>query len=122
MVRPGGWVIVSDHMTDEDRDASAWHEEIERLRDPSHWACLTPGRLRALGERAGLELDEEQLIPFELSFEGWRDRSSGGAGAAALIDRLLTEAPASAERFRVLGEGKERRLALCLALMRWRRP
>jgi SAM-dependent methyltransferase len=122
VVRPGGWVIVSDHMTDEDREASAWHEEIERLRDPSHWACLTPARLRALGERAGLELDHEQLIPFELPFAGWRDRSSGGPGAAGLIDRLLTEAPPSAERFRVLGEGDGRRLALSIALMRWRRP
>jgi hypothetical protein len=34
----------------------------------------------------------------------------------------LSEALASAERFRVLGEGDERRLALCIALMRWRRP
>lgn len=122
VVRPGGLVIVSDHMADEDRGASAWHEEIERLRDPSHWACLTPARLRALGERAGLELDTEQLIPFELPFTGWRERSSGGPGAAPLIDRLLDEAPASAKRFRVLGEGDERRLALVIALMRWRRP
>lgn len=121
VVRPGGWVILSDHMTDEDGEAAAWHEEIERLRDPSHWACLTPGRLRALGEAAGLELDQEQLIRFELGFEGWRDRSSRGPGAAALIDRLLTEAPASAESFRVCGEGEERRLALRISLTRWRR-
>jgi SAM-dependent methyltransferase len=121
VVRPGGWVILSDHMTDEDGEAVAWHEEIERLRDPSHWACLTPRRLRALGEAAGLELDEEQLIPFELGFESWRDRSSGGPGAASLIDRLLDEAPPGAESFRVLGEGEERRLALRISLTRWRR-
>ncbi|MGV1048382.1 MAG: class I SAM-dependent methyltransferase [Solirubrobacterales bacterium] len=121
VVRPGGWVILSDHMTDEDGEAAAWHEEIERLRDPSHWACLTPRRLRALGEAAGLELDAERLIPFQLGFEGWRDRSSGGPGAAALIDRLLGEAPAAAESFRVLGEGEERRLALTISLTRWRR-
>jgi SAM-dependent methyltransferase len=122
VVRPGGWVIVSDLMTDEDREASAWHEEIERLRDPSHWACLTLGELRALGERAGLELDTEQLIPFELDFAAWRDRSSGGQASAELIDRLLAEAPPCAERFRVLGRGDERRLALEIALLRWRRP
>ncbi len=54
VVRPGGWVIVGDHVTDADGDAAAWHEEIERLRDPSHWACLTPDRLRAMGEEVGL--------------------------------------------------------------------
>jgi SAM-dependent methyltransferase len=122
VVRPGGWVILSDHLTDEDGDAAAWHEEIERLRDPSHWACLTARRIRALGEAAGLELDQEQIIPFELDFEGWRERSSGGPGAAPLIDRLLAEAPASAESFQVLGEGVDRRLALRISLTRWRRP
>jgi ubiquinone/menaquinone biosynthesis C-methylase UbiE len=121
VVRPGGWVIVSDHTTDEDGSAAAWHEEIERLRDPSHWACLTPRRLRGLGETAGLELDSEQLIPFELGYDGWLLRSSGGPAAAPLIDRLLGEAPASAESFRVLGEGAERRLALRISLTRWRR-
>ncbi len=122
VVKPGGWVIVSDHVTDEDRETSARHEEIERLRDPSHWACLTPGRLQALGARAGLELDIQQLIPFELDFVAWRDRSSGGPGAAGLIDRLLDEAPATAERFRVRGEGDERVLSLVISLNRWRRP
>jgi SAM-dependent methyltransferase len=122
VVRPGGWVIVSDHLTDEDADAAAWHEEIERLRDPSHWACLTPARLRRLGEAAGLELNLEQVIPFELGFDGWLVRSSGGPGARPLIERLLADAPPTAESFRVLGEGADRQLALRIGLDRWRRP
>jgi SAM-dependent methyltransferase len=122
VVRPGGYVVVSDHARDEDAALAAWVEEIERLRDPSHWACLTPARLRAIGAAAGLALDREELVPFELPFEGWRDRSSGGAVAAELIDRLLGEAPAGADAFRVLGEGAERRLLLRNMLFRWRRP
>lgn len=121
VVRPGGQVIVSDHARDEDPDVSAWVEEIERLRDPSHWACLTPSRMRSIGEAAGLVRGEEQLIPFELDFEDWRDRSSGGPAAAPLIDRLLAEAPPGAKAFRVLGEGAERRLALINMVFRWRR-
>ena len=42
VVRPGGWVVVGDHLTDADSDAAAWHQEIERLRDPTHWASQTP--------------------------------------------------------------------------------
>src|SRR5436853_1315348 len=57
VVRPGGAVVVADHITSADAGEAAWHQEIERLRDPSHWACLTPARLRALGERAGLVLE-----------------------------------------------------------------
>jgi ubiquinone/menaquinone biosynthesis C-methylase UbiE len=49
VVRPGGWVVVGDHLTDADADAAAWHQEIERLRDPTHWASQTAERLRAMG-------------------------------------------------------------------------
>jgi SAM-dependent methyltransferase len=122
VVRPGGWVAIADTARDADAAVAAWVEEIERLRDPSHWACSTPGRLGAIGEGAGLELDCEELLPFELDFEDWRDRSSGGKDAAPLIDRLLAEAPAGAEAFRVVGEGSERRLLLQNMLFRWRRP
>ncbi len=121
VVRPGGWIVVANHLTDADGDAAAWHEEIERLRDPSHWACLTRERLLAVGEAAGLKLDEEQVIPLDLDFDEWLVRGSGGPTATALIERRLTEAPASAESFRVSGEGKERRLALRNSVTRWRR-
>jgi SAM-dependent methyltransferase len=121
VVRPGGYVVVADHARDEDPDVAAWVEEIERLRDPSHWACLTPRRMRAMADAAGLTLDQERLLPFELDFEDWRDRSSGGPAAAPLIDRLLGEAPSGAEAFRVIGEGAERRLALINMVFRWRR-
>jgi SAM-dependent methyltransferase len=121
VVRPGGWVIVSDLLTDEDAAAQAWHQEIERLRDPSHWATPTPARLRAMGEAAGLELESEQLIPVELDYEDWLARGSGGEAEEELIDRLLEEAPEGAECFLVSGEAGQRRLVFRTMLLRWRR-
>jgi SAM-dependent methyltransferase len=122
VVRAGGWVLVSDHVTDEDADAAAWHEQIERLRDPSHWACQTPARMRAEGEAAGLELDEERLLSIELDFDDWLARGSGGAASAALIDNLLERPPPGAESFRVLDGDGGRRLALRYWVGRWRVP
>lgn len=122
VVKPGGLLVVADHVTDDDGAAAAWHEEIERLRDPSHWACLTPSRLAALGERAGLEPDLDQVIPFEIDFEEWLNRGSGGPANAELIERLLGEAPATVESFVVTGEGDGRLLALRNSVHRWRVP
>lgn len=122
VVRPGGWVIVSDLLTDEDADAQAWHQEIERLRDPSHWATPTPARLRAMGAAVGLEPESEQLIPVELDYEDWLERGSGGESAAELINRLLEEVPEGAESFLVSGEPGQRRLLFRTMLLRWRRP
>lgn len=120
VVRPGGLVVVADHVTDDDGDAAAWHEQIERLRDPSHWACLTPARLAGLGVRAGLEPDLDRVVPFEIDFGEWLERGSTGRANAALIERLLGEAPATVESFVVFGEGSSRRLALRDSVHRWR--
>jgi hypothetical protein len=58
---------------------------------------MTLERLRGLGERAGLELDEERLVPLDLDFGEWLGRGSGGIASAPLIERLLAEAPGREE-------------------------
>lgn len=121
VVRPQGRVILMDHVVDVDAGAAAWSQEIERLRDPSHWACLPITRLRALAERAGLELEREEVFPMAMDFEDWLARGSGGAGAGPLIERALAERPEGAECFRVLEREGRRVLALQMWLARWRR-
>jgi ubiquinone/menaquinone biosynthesis C-methylase UbiE len=122
VVKPGGLVIVADHVTDEDGDAAAWHEQIERLRDPSHWACLTVSRIEGLAEQVGLEPDLDRVVPFRIPYDEWLNRGSGGPGNAALIERLLGEMPAAVESFVVSGEGDGRHLALRNSLHRRRVP
>jgi SAM-dependent methyltransferase len=121
VVRPGGWVIVSDFIADPDREVYAAVEEIERLRDPSHWSCLTAEQLHAAGEACGLELESEQLIPFDLDYDDWLRRGSGGPAAAGLIEQLLGRLPAGSGCFRVFESAAGRRLALINSLTRWRR-
>ena len=122
VVRPGGWVVVSDFIADPDRDVYAAVEEIERLRDPSHWSCLTAAQLRAIGDPFGLELESERLVPFDLDYDDWLRRGSGGAAAGALIDELLERLPSGSGCFRVYEAESGRRLALVNSLTRWRRP
>jgi SAM-dependent methyltransferase len=102
VVRPGGLVLIADHVTTTDGASAAWHQEIERLRDPSHWACLTPEALRATGERAGLTLVSERRIPFSLDFEEWLTRGTGGPQMRGLLEQLLRERPEGAASFRVV--------------------
>jgi SAM-dependent methyltransferase len=122
VVKPGGWVVVADFVTDDDGEAAAWQEQIERLRDPSHWALLTPSRIAALADRAGLEPDIDRVIPFEIDYDEWLSRGSGGPANAELIERLIGEKPATAESFHVSGAGDGRLLAYRNALFRRRVP
>jgi SAM-dependent methyltransferase len=122
VVKPGGLAIVADFVTDDDGAAAAWQEQIERLRDPSHWALLTPSRIAALAERTGLEPDIDRIVPFEIDFDEWLNRGSGGPANAELIERLRSEAPPNAEGFIVSGEGEDRTLRYHNSLHRWRVP
>jgi SAM-dependent methyltransferase len=120
VVRPGGAVVVADHVTSADADVAAWHEEIERLRDPSHWACLTPARLRALGAAAGLVLEREEISPLSIDFEEWIGRGSGGEAARDLIAAALAER--SPPEFRLVDGPEGRRLELRYWVSVWRLP
>ena len=116
VVAPGGSVVVCDHVADDDRAAFAWSQEIERLRDPSHWATLTVDELRSLG--TGLELEEEVVVPFVIDYDQWRRRGSGGDAARTLIDAAVSAPPPGAACFRRDGGS----LALRVWMGRWRRP
>jgi SAM-dependent methyltransferase len=122
VVRPGGAVVVSDLVADRDADAAAWREEVERLRDPSHWACLTPERLREVGATAGLVVEQEEIVPVDIDFDDWLARGSNGRAAAGLVERLLDERPTGVKSFRVVQDENERRLHQRYLLVRWRRP
>ena len=104
VVKPGGVVVLADHVADDDPAAAAWAQEIERLRDPSHWASLTLGALRDLGAQAGLELEQEQVHPLTLSWSEWLERGSGTVTARPLIEQLLGDEPQAADAFRKVGD------------------
>ncbi len=122
VVRPGGHVILADHIADEDAEAAAWSQEVERLRDPSHWACLTVPRMWALAGQARLAFELERLVPLELDFGDWLGRASGGPSAAALIERAVAERPEGTECFRLAQRDGRRVLRLRMWASRWRRP
>jgi SAM-dependent methyltransferase len=121
VVRPGGQIVLADHIAAADPDAAAWAQELERLRDPSHWASLSLTRARALAAQAGLELEAERVFPIRLDFEEWLTRGSGSVTAAAEIEWVLAERPEGVECFRISEHDGCRMLELQMWMARWRR-
>ena len=102
LCRPGGVVVLCDHTTDPDPDRAAWHNEIERLRDKTHTACLTPGAIVDLLAAAGLDDIRVREEAFTLDFDEWFDRGTPAAPKAQVRERLL--AGPGARGFRVVGQ------------------
>ncbi len=89
VVQRDGLVVVADHVTTADSAGMAWHQQIERLRDPSHWACLPIAAFEYMGERCRLELVETVTLPFRVDYEEWLMRGTGGEQYRTLIEDLV---------------------------------
>jgi 2-polyprenyl-3-methyl-5-hydroxy-6-metoxy-1,4-benzoquinol methylase len=93
LLRPGGVLVLSDHLTDTDPDRATQHEWIERARDRTHTRNLTSGALVDLLAQTGLvnlRLVEEA---FTLNFDEWFDRGTPGAPKSEVRARLLAGPP-----------------------------
>jgi SAM-dependent methyltransferase len=121
LVRPGGRIVVADHIADEDGEPRAWAQEVERLRDPSHWASLPVDRLRDVGRQSGLELIGERRLGYELDFADWLVRGTSDPRAHELVERALTERPSGTGAFGVERRGSGRVLTLQIWVGAWRR-
>jgi hypothetical protein len=98
-------VVVCDHTTDSDSRRAAWHNEIERLRDKTHTACLSTGALVDLLAAAGLEDIQAREESFTQDFDEWFDRGTPAAPKSEVRERLL--AGPGARGFRVAGQSAD---------------
>jgi SAM-dependent methyltransferase len=76
LLRPGGTLVISDHLTDPEPEAARHHEAIERGRDQTHITNLSGGQLVDLLYRAGLEQIAFIEESFVLDFDEWFDRGT----------------------------------------------
>lgn len=121
LVRAGGKVVVVDHLADEDSESRSWAQEIERLRDPSHWACLSVTHLRQMGNEAGLELASEHTFSFELDFADWLLRGTDDKSAHRLVELAIASRPAGTQCFTIRTDRGRRLLQLQMWLGVWKR-
>jgi ubiquinone/menaquinone biosynthesis C-methylase UbiE len=84
--RPGGSVTLIDMVAGGPR-----HDELERLRDPSHTRALPEEELRALFTAAGRETGSDAEWEQPMPVEPWLDQAETGDTARAEIRGALEE-------------------------------
>jgi SAM-dependent methyltransferase len=90
LLRPGGVLIVNDHLTDPDPSVAAHHAAIEVARDRTHTRNLTGGELVDLFARAGLVDVQYFEERFTLDFDEWFDRGTPSDSKEAVRSLLLS--------------------------------
>jgi 2-polyprenyl-3-methyl-5-hydroxy-6-metoxy-1,4-benzoquinol methylase len=108
LVRPGGILVVNDHITDPDPGVAAHHGAIEIARDRTHTRNLPEVELVDLFERAGLT--EVRLIEesFTLDFDEWFDRGTPIEEKATVRNWLVSGPTIRSFRPHVLENGSIR--------------
>jgi 2-polyprenyl-3-methyl-5-hydroxy-6-metoxy-1,4-benzoquinol methylase len=103
LIRPGGLVVLSDHVTDPDSSLADEHNAIERLRDRTHTRNFSSGAIVDFFASAGvgsISLSEEA---FTLDFDEWFDRGTPAASKLEVRDLILGSG--QPRGFRAVDEG-----------------
>ncbi|AMV39355.1 class I SAM-dependent methyltransferase [Planctomyces sp. SH-PL62] len=120
LVRPGGLIVLGDHITSPDPALARRHQEFEVGRDRTHTRNLTGGELVDLFADAGLNDVHYQEEAFALDFDEWFDRGSPSESKQSLREAL--ETGLDARGFRVApGQGATIRIECVYAIVRGRR-
>jgi SAM-dependent methyltransferase len=89
---PGGRLGVFDMTTSEITEVSAYHNVVERLRDPSHTRALPLSELVQILGLAGLQVDKVELLDYDLDVEDWIARAEQSADNAKQARQLIAAA------------------------------
>lgn len=71
VLRPHGRLVVADIVSSANREASALHNALEQLRDPTHVRMFSPSELLAALQAAGFRLTSEERWEQPRSFSEW---------------------------------------------------
>ena len=123
VLKPGGAFVLCDSSTPEGPDTSAWQQETELIRDPSHVRNHSPGEWTRMTEEAGFHVERvNSSHRSKLTFSDWV-RTSGNDPATVMLlrERYLRASPSVRDAFRIRFEGDEIHFSWMLAILLARR-
>lgn len=101
VLRPGGVFVLGDTTVPDDApEAAAWQNQIEKERDSSHVANLSPRTWRHFVEAAGLRVTDLEMSEgaIRLPLSAWLETAGCVDKPAERVRQLFAQAPESARR------------------------
>jgi SAM-dependent methyltransferase len=98
-LKPGGRLVVQDHVVPDDKRAAAYVEAFERLRDPSHNRAYDDYEWRGAFLDAGLEVEHSEWLRKAAKLVPWSERQGNSPEILERLQILLTQAPDAVAEF-----------------------
>lgn len=100
VLKPGGQLIISDHLGLDDASLDAFMDMFERWRDPSHVRAYRESEWQCFFEQAGLQFMHSEQDPREpYDFETWTARMRMPPHERLALETWLLAAPARCRDF-----------------------
>jgi ubiquinone/menaquinone biosynthesis C-methylase UbiE len=99
VLRPGGVFGLVDNIAPDDPEAAAQHNDLERLRDPSHARCLSEKEWLDLIAAAGLTVRHKEILSKDIELEGWAGRMQASPEAMEKLRAILRNAAGGLRAF-----------------------
>jgi ubiquinone/menaquinone biosynthesis C-methylase UbiE len=94
VLRPGGRLLISDHIGLEDPELDAFMDRFERWRDPGHVRAYTYAEWSNFFAGTGLQIEHTESDPREpYEFDSWTARLRMPAAEREALERWLLAAP-----------------------------
>ena len=97
VLKPGGILLVQDHLLPEDVLTARYIEAFEKLRDPGHNQAFTEGEWRTMFRDAGLTVAHSEPLHKDLNFGTWTERQGVTRNTKACLNALMEQAPPAAQ-------------------------
>jgi ubiquinone/menaquinone biosynthesis C-methylase UbiE len=94
--KPGGLLLVQDHVLPDDEKAARAVDAFERLRDPSHNRAFDENEWQRMFKDAGLTVEHSEQIVKRHEFVPWAERQGCTPEVIAQLTEMMHQAPAAA--------------------------
>ncbi len=95
-LRPGGLLLVQDHVLPDDREAAEFVETFEKLRDPSHHRAFSEKEWAGMFQEAGFSVEHTERLAQRHQFLPWAERQGCSPEVIERLARMMQEAPPAA--------------------------
>ena len=99
VLKPGGLLVVQDHVLPNSEDAGRYADAVEKLRDPSHNRAHTEPEWRGMFEDAGLTVVHTEQLIKRHDFSLWTERQGCSPEIIARLITMMQEAPDAAAQW-----------------------